>query len=148
MRIGEIANQAGVSRSIIRYYESIGLIPQPQRDGSGYRSYDDCDLERIRTVVNARQLGFSFCDIQELLAMRDLGEAPCPYLLELLERKAAEVDQWINRLRCVGIEVVQLHTLALTFSAAQVQNKSCGYHSSDRITKSNLSLTTSVRFEE
>jgi len=127
MRIGEIANEAGVSRSIIRYYESIGLIPQPRRDDSGYRSYDECDLERIRTVVNARHLGFSFSDIEEMLAMREHGEAPCPYLVCLLERKGMEVDRWIERLGSIGVVVSQLHTQALSFPTS-FRGSVCRYH--------------------
>ena len=131
MRIGQIASLAGVSKSLLRYYESIDLIPSPRRDLSGYRNYDECDLESIRTIVNTRKLGFSFSDIQELLAMRDRGEPPCPYVVDLLERKAGEVKKWVERLGFIGIEVDQLHAIALAFPIAQVRSKVCTYHSSD-----------------
>ena len=131
MRIGQIANLAGVSTSLLRYYESIDLIQSPRRDTSGYRNYDDCDLESIRTIVNTRKLGFSFPDIQELLAMRDKGETPCPYLVELLEQKNLEVQKWFERLGFIGVEVNQLHALALTFPTDQVRGKVCTFHSSN-----------------
>ena len=68
MRIGEIAERTCVSKSIIRYYESIHLIPPPRRDCSGYRSYSEADAERICLVVGARVAGLSVADIRGVSA--------------------------------------------------------------------------------
>jgi DNA-binding transcriptional MerR regulator len=55
MRIGEIAEQTGVSGYIIRYYESKGVLPRPGRDEFGYRSYGEAELASIRFVTGARR---------------------------------------------------------------------------------------------
>lgn len=112
MRIGEVARRFHVSPSIIRYYEGKGLLPRPHRDSSGYRVYGEADLARIQFVTGARQLGFTFADIREVLAVRDAEAAPCPRVLELMTRKVVEVGDRINRLKSIRHELADLHELA------------------------------------
>ncbi len=64
MKIGEIAEQTGVSKSIIRYYEGKGVLPRAVRDSAGYRDHGDAELARIRFVTSARRLGCSFPEIR------------------------------------------------------------------------------------
>lgn len=67
MNIGQAADQSGVSAKMIRYYESVGLVPKPSRKESGYRDYDGSDVHRLAFVRRARDLGFSVDRIRELL---------------------------------------------------------------------------------
>lgn len=69
MNISQLAKQTGVSAKMIRYYESIGLIPQALRDHNGYRLYQITDIERLQFIAQARQLGFSLEKIQTLLQL-------------------------------------------------------------------------------
>ncbi|MFV0416042.1 MAG: Cu(I)-responsive transcriptional regulator [Chthoniobacterales bacterium] len=71
MNIGEASKQSGVSAKMIRYYEEIELIPRIARTYSGYRSYADADIHRLRFIRRARDLGFSVPEIQELLGLWD-----------------------------------------------------------------------------
>lgn len=76
MNIGEASRASGVSQRMIRHYEAIGLIPQPPRRDSGYRSYGDRDVSRLRFIAHARDLGFAVPDIARLLDLwRDRGRA-------------------------------------------------------------------------
>jgi len=59
MRIAELARQAGVAPSAVRWYESQGVIPQPLRLANGYRAYAETDLARLRLVVALRRLGLA-----------------------------------------------------------------------------------------
>jgi MerR family copper efflux transcriptional regulator len=67
--IGRLAKQAGVNIDTIRYYERHGLLPEPARRASGYREYTATDLDRLRFVRRAKELGFTLSEISELLSL-------------------------------------------------------------------------------
>lgn len=69
MNIGEAAKASGVSAKMIRYYESIGLIPTAGRTGSGYRVYSATEVQMLRFIRRSRDLGFPVQKIEELLAL-------------------------------------------------------------------------------
>ena len=94
MRIGEVARQAGVNASLIRYYEDIGLLPEPPRV-SGQRRYDETVLRRLSVIDVAQRAGMSLDEIRVLL---DHGNEPMSLQLqELAERKLPEIDALIER---------------------------------------------------
>jgi MerR family transcriptional regulator, copper efflux regulator len=70
MKIGELAETAGVNVQTVRFYERRGLLPAPERTESGYRSYDEPDLLRLRFILRAKVLGFTLTEIRELLGLR------------------------------------------------------------------------------
>ncbi|MFC5305046.1 Cu(I)-responsive transcriptional regulator [Azospirillum picis] len=69
MTIGEAARASGVNAKLIRYYESIGLIPEAGRTASGYRVYSPTDVNVLRFVKRARTLGFGIERIQKLVGL-------------------------------------------------------------------------------
>ena len=69
MNIGQASKASGVSQRMIRHYEQIGLIPAPRRRDSGYRDYSETEVERLRFVANARDLGFPIDEIATLLSL-------------------------------------------------------------------------------
>ena len=91
LTIGQLADQAGVNPSKIRFYERHGLLPEPQRE-SGRRRYDDEALRRLQVIDIAQRAGFTLAEIRELA---DGGEPRD--LRALAERKLPEVDALIAR---------------------------------------------------
>ena len=128
MQIKTLAAKSGVSAKTIRYYEEIGVLPQPERLPNGYRVYNERDGERLRLVAGARKLDLSLDEIIEILAMRERGEAPCISLLKRLDEKADEIAGRIHELQHLEQDLRQLHTLGLTFPIDDVEGKNCVCH--------------------
>lgn len=77
MQRAELAERTGCNLETVRYYEKVGLLPEPPRNASGYRSYDSAHERRLRFVLRARELGFSLDEIRELLRLVDERDQPC-----------------------------------------------------------------------
>lgn len=75
--ISQLANRAGVHRETIRYYERCALLPEPERDAKGYRTYSENDLRLLHFIKSAQSLGFSLEEISELLSIQDSSENLC-----------------------------------------------------------------------
>lgn len=67
MRIGELSTRLGLSTATLRYYETLGLLGQPERTASGYRLYGDDDEQRLRFIVRAKALDLTLDEIGMLL---------------------------------------------------------------------------------
>ena len=94
LRIGEVAEQAGLRKSAIRYYEAIGLLPEPERI-SGQRIYDPSILRRLAVIDVSQRAGFTLDEIRELV---NAGSAPMSaQLQELAAKKLPKVEALIDR---------------------------------------------------
>jgi len=93
--IGALAKRAGVNTTTIRYYETIGLLPQTQRGENRYRLYSKETVELLQFIAKAKRLGFTLSEIKEIIEIRQMGHAPCVHVNALLESKIADVDQKI-----------------------------------------------------
>lgn len=98
MRIGEIADRAGVTTKTVRYYERLGILPQPARTDSGYRTYGDDALTRLRFIREAQSTGLTLTEIHSILELKDHGERSCEHTRHLLERHLHDIDVQIERL--------------------------------------------------
>lgn len=108
MRIGELAERVGVNTKTVRYYEGIGLLPDPDRRPSGYREYSDEDVDRLRFIRTAQRLGFSLSEISEILAFRERSERPCDYVLGVLDRQVADLDRRMAEMVDLRRELITL----------------------------------------
>jgi MerR family transcriptional regulator, copper efflux regulator len=69
LNIGQAAAQSGLSAKMVRYYESLGLLPKVARTQAGYRQYGEREVHTLRFIKHARQLGFGMPEIGELLKL-------------------------------------------------------------------------------
>ncbi|MGH3650467.1 MAG: heavy metal-responsive transcriptional regulator [Acidimicrobiia bacterium] len=99
MKIGQLAERTGVSTKAIRYYEKIGVLPEPSRSPNGYRSYGPGSVDRIRFVQDAKSASLSLLEIQMILDLRDSGESTCGHVITGLEGHLAEVDRQMDDLK-------------------------------------------------
>ena len=67
MKIGELADRAGVSHRTVHYYERIGLLSPANREGAGYRYYDETSLKRLEKIAALKQLGLNLDDISAVI---------------------------------------------------------------------------------
>ena len=114
MRIGELAEQAGISTKAIRYYEQIGILTPLARTSSGYRTYDATALGRLSFVRAAQAVGLTLGEIRQIIASRDDGQAPCAHVTDLLQRHASDLDVRIRELQQLRGELRQLAERATT----------------------------------
>jgi MerR family redox-sensitive transcriptional activator SoxR len=96
LTIGQLAREAGLNTSAIRYYERVGLLPEPERE-SGQRRYGPDALRRLHVIDVAKRAGFTLDEAAVLLATDVDGSPGHPQLRELAQRKLPEVDALIER---------------------------------------------------
>ncbi len=95
MRIGEIAQEAGVSPDTIRHYERVGVLPHPPRTLAGYRRFSREAIERVRLVRRALAIGFSLAELARILKVRDAGGVPCKGVHTLAKKKLKSLKEQI-----------------------------------------------------
>lgn len=93
---------------MIRYYESIGLIAAPRRSAAGYRFYDERDVQTLRFVRRARDLGFQVEDIGKLLELWRDGARSSADVKRLAEHHIAELEGKIAALQAMQRTLEQL----------------------------------------
>ena len=108
--IGELAARAGCTPEAVRFYEREGVLPAPERRGGGrYRRYSAADVERVRFLRRARDLGFSLDEVRELMALAasDKGR-PCGEVDAIARAHLAQVEEKIARLAALRDELRQV----------------------------------------
>ena len=99
MQIGQAATGSGVSAKMIRHYETIELLPKPDRRDSGYRDYSHADVHRLQFIRRARDLGFSIEQIRVLLRLWSDRERSNSEVKALAMAHVAELEEKIAHLR-------------------------------------------------
>lgn len=118
MQIGELSERAKVSHRTIHYYERLGLMKPAEREGVGYRYYDDIALKRLEKIAALKRLGLS---LDEIAAVIDLyfedvsGIKGKEKVLEILHAQLTKADAQLHELtafkRDLEINIARMHEL-------------------------------------
>jgi DNA-binding transcriptional MerR regulator len=108
MKIGEVAEQAGVSVDTVRFYERRGVLPPPDRTPSGYRIFGPAAVERIRVARRLQQLGLTLDEVIDALHAGDAGGATCESERWRLEAALERIDRQIAALEAGRDEIVDV----------------------------------------
>lgn len=108
LKVGEIAKKVEVNVETLRYYEKIKLMPKPKRIESGYRVYDDSDLQRLLFIKRGKELGFTLKEIKELLELKIESTATCGDVKHLAEHKLTDIEERITDLKNIKKVLLKL----------------------------------------
>ena len=94
LKIGELAELAGISRDALRFYEKHGLITPTARTDSGYRLYSKSDVLRISFILSAKEVGFTLNEVHQLLELEvTKDKKSCQDVKEFVDNKIQVVNQ-------------------------------------------------------
>lgn len=97
--IGEVSRMFGLPQSTLRYYDKEGLLPQIQRQGAGIRRFDEQAVEALRVIECLKKSGMEIKDIRQFMIWCGEGASTYQQRLELFQRRRAEVEQELARLK-------------------------------------------------
>lgn len=95
----EIAKRTGCNLETVRYYEKVGLLPEPPRTQGGHRAYGAEHERRLRFILRARELGFTLDEIRALLQLVDERNAPCGQVRDVAATHLRDVQEKIADLK-------------------------------------------------
>ena len=94
LKIGELAELAGMSRDALRFYEKHGLLTPTARTDSGYRLYSKSDVLRISFILSAKEVGFTLNEVHQLLELEvTKDKKSCQDVKEFVDNKIQVVNQ-------------------------------------------------------
>lgn len=108
LTIGTLGERTGTKVQTIRYYEQIGLLPEPERTDGGQRRYHRADLDRLAFIRHGRQLGFPLEAIRELLELADHPQQSCSNADSIAQRQLIQVEQRLRRLKALQSELKRM----------------------------------------
>ena len=97
MKIYELSKQSGIHLETIRYYEKMGLMPEPKRLANGYRDYDEASLKQLKFIKTCRALDFSLAEIKFFNEMKTQLSQHCE-VDSMLAKHLASVEEKIAEL--------------------------------------------------
>ncbi|MDE3027241.1 MAG: helix-turn-helix domain-containing protein [Paracoccaceae bacterium] len=108
LSIGKLGEAAGVKVPTIRYYEQIGLLPEPERSGGNQRLYGRAAQDRLAFIRHARELGFPLDAIRDLLSLSDRPDQTCAAADAIAQAQLAAVEHRIARLNALRAELQRM----------------------------------------
>ena len=108
MPIGALADRTGVKVETIRYYEQVGLLPEPERSEGNQRRYGRAEIEKLAFIRHARDLGFSIEAIGALIDLQNHPDRSCQDANQMAQAQLADVRGRIARLQALETELTHI----------------------------------------
>ena len=105
LTIGRLARATGCKVPTIRYYEKIGLLPEPRRSAGNTRLYGESHLARLGFIQHCRELGFPQAAVRELLTLSDHPDQSCEAVTDIARAHLMDVNRRIARLLALKSEL-------------------------------------------
>jgi DNA-binding transcriptional MerR regulator len=105
LKIGELAERTGTTAPTIRYYEEIGLLPTPTRQGGGQRRYGEDAVRRLTFVRRLREFGFTIEQVRELVALSEDAERDCVAARDIGQAHLDAIRARLTELRALEREM-------------------------------------------
>lgn len=125
-RVSDVARRFGLNPQTLYYYERIGLIPSPARNESGYRIFNNQDLNRLSLIERAKTLGLTLEEIKEILQLRAGDTLTCSEIHQRLLKKLEQIDIKISQLQNLRTELLPLVQRCAENLNHQQINTDCG----------------------
>ncbi len=108
--IGHLSRETGCKVTTIRYYEEIGLLPEPRRSAGNTRVYDRAHLDRLAFIRHCRELGFAQNTVRELLELTDHPDQSCDAVTTIARTHLETVNERIGKLMALKSELEHMIT--------------------------------------
>ena len=105
MLIGGLAKATGTKVNTIRFYEDIGLMPEPERTAAGQRTYTERDVKRLAFIRQARKLGFSIEEAHSLLELKNTPNGKCDKASDIAKRHLLSIEERLTHLEALRAEL-------------------------------------------
>ena len=101
MKVKELAQAAEVSSDVVRYYAKIGLLSPSKNEINGYKQFDRSHLRDLNFIRQAKSLGFTLKEIQDILLESRKGESPCPNVRHIIKHRIIENRRKLQELQAL-----------------------------------------------
>lgn len=118
-KIGELAHRTGCLVETVRYYERIGLLPEPVRTENNHRAYNESHAERLLFIRHCRALDMSIDEIRELIEIRSQSETTCCGVDDLLDGHIRRVKERVAALQKLERQLLSLRSRCDNVQATQ-----------------------------
>ncbi len=140
MTVAVLAKESGTTPHAVRYYTRMGLLSPTRNPENGYRQYKPSEVSWLRFIRQAKALGYTLHEIQEIMHDRDKGQSPCPRVREILQRRVVENRRHLHDL----LELQDRMETALVQWSNMPDSKSSG-HSVCHLIESVISSNTETK---
>jgi len=99
MKVSELAKELDITPDTVRFYTRVGFLTPLKSKSNGYKEYSKSDLNRLRFIVSARQIGFSVKDIELILQHAKERDSACPTVRKLIEERLRQTEQQFQQIK-------------------------------------------------